>query len=455
MISDFIQRNSIERSIEDVIDMLDASPIQRDMVGYHNNVQIGNRAHNAHLGIERGFKALVRFAQGTNERGHSLPRLFLQLERVDKDTADFLALAFRDAVDFYGYNTNANGFRHLKSIHTYFENVGGENAFNVYRYWVTEIVNDPSMVMPPISLDVHRELLCAIARLIGLGEQQVVSERVDWAIFHALSPTGRHMWFTEGESDDEKRRRANVLGYMAWFNEHHSSWRDARSDSSWRDTLRDAVISDFSTGDDEFVSSVVKTVFEELKESADPAVRYFTGRMGYLSRGSQPRFGNLAVEMEWSAEGRDGMIKTPAGTVLGHVNRYADGGWGIRPRGRVPFEIAEALADAKRYLIERLTHRIKVRIGDESRSLRLIEDHDSFVPTSTRDWTGDENYGPESYNLEFWDDQHGLNIGQNITAKLHHRDSSDLVSVLKGKITSVEGHRATVVGNSWFDVDSD
>ncbi len=449
--TDILIRASIERSIEDVISMLDASPIEWDMVSYLNAVQIGNRAQNAHLVLERGLKTLIRFAGGEVPREHSLARLFRRLGQVDPDTAEFLESAFSDAVEFYGFDARVSDHRHLGNINTYFGRTGSNGAFQTYRYWVTDFIDDQEVAMPPISLEVHRELLCAIARLIGLDDKQTVSKRVDWAVFHALSPGGpaHNLWYSDGESEEETIRRNNVESYLGWFN---SAWHNLEQ-RPWREVLREAATSGFQVDDNRFVGETVRAAHKELTESTDPAVRHYLRRFGYLPVGSQPRVRDLAPMVEWFYEGRHGAVKTPEGEVLGYIHQHADGGWGIDPGSRaLKREIAEAQPDAVWYLVNRHTREIEVATENLSRTLRLVQDDDWFVQRPKSSGNVEDAFQPASFELRFWDATHGLTVGETINAKLAGRDNRAWVSMLEGKISSVDRHGVIVIGNSWFDV---
>ena len=143
---DTMERYKIQKSIEDVIGILDSAPIQRDMMPETNIVQLTNRAPVAHLAIERGLKALILEAGGTFEQEHSLNRLYRTLEEHDAKSADYLAEAFRDAVRFFRYNINDKGFGYFRSIMDYLNRVGKDQDFEALRYWA--IGNPPGAKVP-------------------------------------------------------------------------------------------------------------------------------------------------------------------------------------------------------------------------------------------------------------------------------------------------------------------
>ncbi len=436
-----IERYKVERSIEDVMEMIDASPMRKDMVSFANSVQLTNRAHNAHLAIEQGLKTLIVHAGGEFEETHALLKLFRRLEAADEDTAAFLATAFNDAVDFFGYSVNSDGFSHFRSLEDYLARVGGQKAFELYRYWTLDSLSETGRDIPPISLPVHRELLQAIALLVGPEMRRTVSQRVDQAIFHAMADT-RHMWYT----DTDTEKQAQVRNYLSWFQAQKAPYRFV---------LKDLVRRKFRVGEDEYTGQVLKEAYERLRQSEDPAMRYFIDRLEYLPKNSQKPIVGFNPKMEWFNDKETrGMVVTPGGSLLGFVEKYADGGWGIEPAetglARVT-DVAETLADAKRYLVDRLTRRIDVKFGDVIKETRIVSDSDFIVPARRGDdWTDTAN-STESYELEFWDEQHDLQSGSPITARLRHKEHPSLVSVLKGDVCSVNGNKVLVSGSELLD----
>ena len=125
-------------------------------------VQLTNRMPTAHLAIERGLKALIADVGGTTEPIHSLNKLYRDLWKYDKDSADFLAEAFGDAVGFFGYDVNAKGFGHFRSLGDYLSKVGTEKAFDALRYWAIGEPPKGENPIPYISPPIHRELLRAV-----------------------------------------------------------------------------------------------------------------------------------------------------------------------------------------------------------------------------------------------------------------------------------------------------
>ncbi len=449
---DRMKRYKIEGSIKDVIAILDSAPMQPDMVPEVNFVQLTNRVPIAHLAIERGLKALIADSGAKRENTHSLQKLYRDLKEYDADSAKFLDLAFSDAVDFFEYNTSVKGLRHFRSLDAYLSKTGHANAFNALRYWA--IGEDPKDADPIlyISPPIHRELLCALASLIGPRPNHTVSQRVEQELLQAMF-NRRDLWYT---SDDSVKKQS-IDAYLNWLSKIHKTQRSA---------LEEAVALEFNVSDDEFIKRTLEAAYAELKQSNDPAVRYLIDRLSYLPKDSQRRNPDAVPEIQWFNDDETrGMVTTPVGTGLGYVEKYADGGWGITPSesGLVRVtDVAAKLVDARHYLVNRLTHSVDVTVNGATNQLRIVgEGHHLLFSASElflasgAECTSSVDSGDlkQKYELEFWDGKHGLRTGDSITVKLRCKESSGVVDILEGDVDSVVGHKISVEGRKYIDLD--
>ena len=429
---DRMDRYKIQESIKDVIGILDCTPVQIDLIQEKNIIQVTNRAPIAHLAIERGLKALI-FDRGTTpDETHSLNKLFRELGKWDVASADYLAKAFDDAVTFFGYNVNVKGLRHLQSLDKYLSNVGTKKHFNALRYWVIGKSSKGNPI-PYVFSPIHRELLCALWCLFLPNRRETVSDRVEREVAHAMSH-GRHISYDANDT----QKKQSVQWYKNWLFNTHTSCCTA---------LKEAVDEGFSVTDDEFVTQTLRDAFNELGQSRDPAVRYYIRTLTYLPKGSQRRNPDAIPEVEWHQEDQSGSVVTPAGTCLGFIEKYADGAWGIEPleEGLAQVtDIARSMADAKHYLVNRLTRQVTATVNRESKQLRIVSEQDFFVP-----------HNPSWTEVEFWDTNHGLCPGEEVSIELQSDADQSLVSVLEGTVTKVEEQKVSVTGTDCADVKKD
>ena len=431
---DTLDRYKIQESIKDVIVILDSAPTSWDLVSETNAVRLTNRVPIAHLAIERGLKALIVEAGRPAEHTHSLHELYAALKKWDQGSADYLAAAFKDAVSFFGYNVNAKGFKQLRSLDCYLSKVGSKKAFEALRYWAIGETSKGESPIPYISPSIHRELLCALWCLFLPSRRETVSGRVEHEVTYAMFD-GRQIYYN---TDDTNKEQA-VCWYRDWLTRGHTSRRSA---------LKEAVRQNFSIkDDDEFVSQTLRDAYTDLQQSKDPAVRYFVRTLTYLPKGSQLLSSDAVPEIQWCNQYQTkGMVVTPAGTCLGFIEKYPDGAWGILPQeeGLVQVsDIAEAMADAKHYLVNRLSRQVDVNVNGELKQLRIVSQW-AFPPRPV--WTS----GAETYELEFWNGEHALLPGEAISIELWTWGSPGYALVLEGTVITVAEQKVSISGTKNF-----
>ena len=420
-----MDRYMVQESIKDVIVILDSAPIRRDLIPETNLVQLTNRLPIAHLAIEKGLKALIAKAGEPSARTHGLHKLYQILKKCDQEAADYLATAFADAVSFFGYNFNAKGFKQFRSLDDYLSKVGTKNAFNFLRYWAIGELDEGESPIQYISPPIHRELLCALWCLFLPPRRETVSERVENEVRYAMFER-RHISY----SSDDISKKQSVSWYLDWLLKEHTTRRSA---------LEEAVRQDFALRDgDEFVKQTLEDAYADLRQSKDPAVIYFLSTLTYLPKGSQTRHPDAVPEVRWLSSTR-GQVVTPAGTSLGYVEKYADGALGIEPRGegfvRVT-AVARTLADAKAYLVNRLTRQVNVTVNGKSNQLRIVPERDFFLlPART-----------PNYNLEFWNVDHCIKPGDEISGELPSEGSHEFAYVREGTVITVTYQKVSVIG---------
>ena len=384
-----------------------------------------NRMPIAHLAIERGLKALIKESGGNPENIHSLNRLFRDLRGCDKASSGFLTKSFEDTVKFFGYKVNVKGMGYLRSLDGYLSRVGTEDAFQALRYWAigeSPKGDDPVPYILPL---IHRELLCALACLFHSYRRWLtVSERVERTVSYAMIDA--YLRGKEHYSVNELQKKRSISLFNDWLAKH----------STRCNALRDAVNQDFNVKDDEVITNILRDSWSSLLQSNDPAIQYYMSTLTDLPKGSQPRSPDAIPEVKWFGKYQTtGSVETPAGAHLGFIEKYTDGRWGISPSedGSLGVtDIAETSADAKTYLVNRLTKQVTVTVNGEQRQLRIVRDRDSFpLPERTSEITL-----PQTYKLEFWNANHGLRPGEQISADIESESNS--VSTLEGVVKRVE-----------------
>lgn len=441
MVMDPMEKYKIQESIRDAIVILDSAPIQRDLVPERNLVQLTNRAPIAHLAIERGLKELINDAGGDAEHTHGLNTLYRDLANYNIDAFDYLGKVFADSVEFFGYNVNVSGFGQLRSIDTYLSGVGTDRAFQVLRYWVLGESGNGQVTVPSIFLSIHRELLCALGLIFSSRSWVTVSGRVEAIVTHAMFD-GRRLAY---DSSDTSRKQV-IDRYSTWL---------FREQASRRDALKTAVEQDFDVIDDEEIRVMLRDVYREIRESEDPAVGYFARSLSYLPLDSQQRTPGVSPEMQWFSDDQvAGAVLSPGGTGLGDVERGGDGGWAITPydEGLVRVAaIAKSLRDAKAYLVNRMSRAVSCVVNGERKQLRICVTREGLLPTNMSDrvWSDeDSSEDVETYELDFWDADHGLNPGDQIAVGVVWDVEMGWASVLDGTVAGVQQQNVSIAGTN-------
>ena len=438
---DIMENYKIQESIRDVIRILDSAPLRPDMVFETNAVQLTNRMPIAHLAVERGLKSLLYRAGKTQKSvrklGHSLNRLYRSLEQNDGESAEFLEEAFQDTAGFFGYNVNLKGFGHFRSLCDYLSKVGTNKHFEAMRYWVIE---DPSEADNPIHFicpRTHREILCALNGLFW-PPRETISERTEREVRQALGDVSH---FVYGPEETNKKR--SIERYIEWLNSH-SNLRHALEEAVTREFVIDA--------NNEFANELTRIAYKKLRQSQDPAVVYYIGTLSYLQRGSQRP--PIDAEIRWLDEQeRRGEVLTPAGTCLGFITWLPNSAWSIEPleSGLAGAKaVAWSRKDATHYLVNRLRREVRVDADATSKTLRLVTMGNNIIGSAI--WTSDVNDLDEIYSLEFWDEEHGLRIGNRRRIEIPSDYSSRSVTALEGVVTAVSEQKVEIRGSTIIDL---
>ena len=434
-----IQRAIIRHSVEDVIRILENEPVKRDLIPEITAVQVMNRVSIAHLSIERALKFLIAEAGGSPAATHDLRDRHDELLHHDPVSAKSLEGAFEAAVRHYRYNHNAANMTHLKSLERYLGVAGSDRAFQDIRYWeLTQSLD--AMLLSRIYLAIHIELLHALSEIL-LARQPIgtVANRVERTVQNAMRP-------------------AAALSYSPGTPEEHSvgsyvEWRQGFK--TWSEALADAVQRGFKIGDD-FMANLVRSAYGTLLEAADPAVRYFASVLDVLPR--QPRDVIPCVEWLGPEKEQSGFVKTPAGTVLGSIERGPDRLWYVTP-SREGFVMvsakAESQTDARCYLAKLLTRPAKVTMERQDRVLRIVgEEHNLYQQNYDeidRRYEGTSDDKTWTHKVTFWDKDHGIEVNDRVRVEVRSKELNSF-SILEGTATEVVEHEVHLSGSEWFDI---
>ena len=103
------------------------------------------------------------------------------------------------------------------------------------------------------------------------------------------------------------------------------------------------------------------------------------------------------------------------------------------------------MADAKHYLVNRLTRQATATVNGKSKQLRIVSEHDFLLPHNPS-WTPDIE--DSTYEVELWDANHGLRPGDEVSIELQSEAVPESISVLEGTVTTVAEQKVSISGTS-------
>ena len=427
---DLQHRAIVMHSINRTVKMLDLLPARPDIVSTYEAFQIMDNAAIAHLAIEKALKNLILASGGENKKEHGLLSRFNALKRVNKPVADFLSEAYYDALSLYGYNPNSPRMKHMRSLDLYFSRTGGEKDFQAMRYWTLDQSTNTEL-LSLICLPMHREILYALHeahRSEGIPRKKA-TDRVEDAIQYALSLSIQALPSEQ-------------------FNDYIRWWLNERP--TRRGALEHAVQSNFAIKDEPF-NQALRDVYLRLAQNDDPAVVITMQHLQVLP--PQPRVSGQEASVEWlgnQPEKSFGMVQSPAGTPIGEIAKRDDSLWNIFPlhegmeiRAR---GIAKSHTDAARHLSQAMSREVLVIANGTQQVKRLVGTrdlpHDAYGARISED---DDGRGHPTLHFDFWEDNHGLAVGQHITIEGLHPHQG-VGHIVKGTVTQVDNQKVSVEG---------
>ena len=197
------------------------------------------------------------------------------------------------------------------------------------------------------------------------------------------------------------------------------------------DTLKHAYNCNFKIADDECVNQVISDVFGRVKESDDPAVRYFIHTLSDLPKGSVSLPCDIELAEEWPVADTYGIVKTRNGDRLGIIRYSIDSRWCAQATGREHnAKYARTKTDAMNWLANECTEVIEVAVDGSLHIPKRV----MSPATLSRSSAGDGPWTP--YKITLVDHAHGLKVGQKIKVRIGNPIP---VQIVDGIISQVVG----------------
>ena len=431
-------------SIKDVISILDTAFLEsNELVPQYRAMQIANRALLAHTAIEKGLKARLDkeniHYHKKGPQGHDLRELYKRTKKVaDGKWADSLANAFKDAVSFYEYDLEM--MPHLETLEAYLEQVGSSDNFKEMRYWLEDACAVGKAVehIHHISLYLHKEILEALWALVAFDQERLVSQRVERVVRRAL--------------------RMELLYPVGTPEEQASKW--LRTKSSCREALREAVQQNYAIeGISELGQIRLKEAFERLKSSdnpvltpapsADPAVAFYMATCRDLPSGYSSPYSDARVLVKWTDERKTmAEVFSPGGDSLALMIKHVQSRWHVDPLMGHGGVFCKSFKDGQNWIVSQSCKQVTVVAGQQTKQRYIRSDRPYLPDPNNLDTT--ELDKAQELELSFWDTDHELLPGQQVTITLASGDESKAGETLEGVVTKVEQQKVWIMGHTWF-----
>ena len=403
-------RHSVTSTLNEAIKIFDAVPMSDDVLLSYKLAAYTTRAALFHSSLEIGMKCMSPAHKNT----HQLVKIYRGLSKSDRELLD---KAFKDAVSFYDFQVNRKEWQHMRDFDTYLAETGDKDLFLNLRYWALEGETDLAQWRMP-DLQINREMVRFISDVIRgagkVGEGDFVSQLVDIAVQKSFDQ--------KGYEDNGNSRRSNK--------EHEALEEDNRILRRWAVNehgslllaLKYAYEHNFDVLND-WGNTVLISVYRALKDTIDyrtrPALDYAFSKFGAKSSDCDA-ISSAQVEQVGSWE----QVTTPSGSPLGFITERHDSLW-MAEDARARWQLAVSREDAIGLLIENGTEIVSVALNGEA-----FKDARIYSP--------DGNYFGEDREVfcEFWDNDHGIVSGDEITIKVITRSNIRF----HGKVTSVKDH---------------
>ena len=404
------------RQIRNVRVRVEQNPITPDLVPAYNAMQVGDFVEQTHVAIDKGLKWAIAKAGGHPRQTHSLQALVQDLSALDDGQIflDYLRECFIAARKFYRIDISRPEFRHIKTFDSYINKVGGKKVYDEARYSTLNAVSEEDFSSGSFSPEAlryvfpqaHIEILRALERLeLHASRQENHSDkdnviaRVEREVFHQIIDSLNDYSVIEG---------GEILEIFEEWNEGIDCYVDA---------LKTAVRNNFNEDSYGHMGDVLRIAYTKLLSSKDPAVKYRMDTFRYLEKDSQAPLEGIDLEQCLSQvnKSKDFLeVCSPAGEHIGFLQRHFDGSWSGDAIGGLRF-VAWERNDAAWFMLRLGVWPCDFVINGVSRQHLLIGHGHGVIDFNTSWGTEKDDYiAKQHYDLKFWDNAHGLKVGDRI-----------------------------------------
>ena len=409
-----------------------------------------------HVAIDKGLKWAIAKAGGDYSWTHSLQALLQKLGTLDDGQMmlDCLREAFIAARKFYCIDISRPEFKHIKTLDSYLNKVGGKKVYNEARYGTLDAVSEEDFSSGSFSPEAlryvfpqaHIEILRALERL----ELYVSSQE---------SPADKDNVITRVERQVLNQIVDSVNDYSAAMRgeiiEPFKKWYEGVD--CYVNALEIAVRNRFTEDSCGEMRNVLSDAYAKLLNSEDPAVKYRMDTFRYLEKDSQVPLKGIDLEqcLRQVNESKDFLeVCSPSGEQIGYVGRHFDGAWCGDAIARVRF-VAWGKVDAAWLLLRLGVWPCDFVVNGVARQhLLIVRGHGVIDFRASSGTEPDDHIAKQCYELKFWNNTHGLKVGDRIAVNAVEsaewqeyqgwRRKYPIGEIFFGDVSEVNGHEVKI-----------
>ena len=445
------------REIRNARERVEQNPIKRDAIPGYNAMLVGEFVEHTHVAIDKGLKWAIKKSGENPKSIHSLQTLLQDLGKLDNGQVilDYLREAFIAARKFYCIDISRPEFRHIKTLDSYVNKVGDKEVYHEARYGTLNSITKGDSSSGSLSREAmryvlpqaHIEILRALEGLRSYDSWQEnpsdkdnVIARVEREVVHQIIDSVNHY---------SAAMRGEIIEPLKKWYEGVDCYVNA---------LEIAVRNRFTEDSFGEMRNVLSNAYEKLLRSEDSAVRYRMDTFRYLAKDSQVPLEGIDLEqcLRQVNKPKDFFeVCSPSGEHIGFVGRHFDGSWSGDTIAGGQF-IAWERNDAAWFMLRLGVWPCDFVINGVARQHLLIGQGNGVNGFRISRVTESAEYvAMQNWELKFWDDTHGLKLGDRIAVnavesaewqEFRGRSRDFFVgNIILGNVSEVNEHKVKLV----------
>ena len=445
------------REIRNARERAEQNPIKRDAIIGNDAMQVGEFVEHTHVAIDKGLKWAIKKSGGNPRSTHSWQALLQDLGKLDNGQVilDYLREAFIAARKFYCIDISRPEFKHIKTLDSYVNKVGDKEVYHEARYGTLNSITKGDSSSGSLSREAmryvlpqaHIEILRALEGLRSYDSWQEnpsdkdnVIARVEREVVHQIIDSVNHYSAAMGGEIIEPFKKWNE-SVDCYVNALEISVRNRFTEDSFGE-----------------MRNVLSNAYEKLLRSEDSAVKYRMDTFRYLAEDSQEPIETINLQQclcQVNKSNDSFEVSSPSGEQIGFLGRHFDGSWSGDAIAGGQFVAWERNAAAW-FMLRLGVWPCDFVINGVARQHLLIGQGNGVNGFRISRVTESAEYvAMQNWELKFWDDTHGLKLGDRIAVnavesaewqEFRGRSRDFFVgNIILGNVSEVNEHKVKLV----------